>query len=310
MARFRAPAVVLLRRAQLMLMLAALIPTVLMTAIGIVMLSIGGGLDNIVLGLLLLAFCTTAITGYILGSIFVSRGASQARFQNDFLSSVSHELRTPLTSISMFIEALRDKRLTDPQEHESCLELLAREVQRLGALVEQLLDLTRMESGQVTLRREAVMVSDIIEDALVSFNAASLTERMPVDIEHDEPDVALVGDRETLARAVSNLLVNAWKYSDPDDRRIRLVVEAHDRHVDIAVIDNGHGIPRQEQRQVFERFARGRRAIDGEQTGSGLGLAMVRAIIRAHRGKIELRSRVGEGSEFRIRLRRAREVKA
>jgi signal transduction histidine kinase len=309
MARFRAPAVVLLRRAQLMLMLAALIPTVLMTAIGIVMLAIGGGLDNIVLGLLLLAFCTTAITGYILGSIFVSRGASQARFQNDFLSSVSHELRTPLTSISMFIEALRDKRLTDPEEHESCLELLAREVQRLGALVEQLLELTRMESGQVTLPRETVRVSDIIEDALVSFDAASLTERMPVEIEHDDPDLALVGDRETLARAVSNLLVNAWKYSDPDDRRIRLVVEAHDRHIDISVIDNGHGIPRQEQGQVFERFARGRRAIDGLQTGSGLGLAMVRAIIRAHRGKIELRSRVGDGSEFRIRLRRAREVK-
>jgi signal transduction histidine kinase len=309
MARFRPPAVVLLRRAQLMLMLAALIPTVLMTAIGIVMLAIGGGLDNIVLGLLLLAFCTTAITGYILGSIFVSRGASQARFQNDFLSSVSHELRTPLTSISMFIEALRDKRLTDPQEHESCLELLAREVQRLGALVEQLLELTRMESGQVTLMREPVPVSDIIEDAMVSFNAASLTERMQVDIEHDDPDLAIVGDRETLARAVSNLLVNAWKYSDPDDRRIRLIVESHDRHIDISVIDNGHGIPRQEQRQVFERFARGRRAIDGQQTGSGLGLAMVRAIIRAHRGKIELRSRVGEGSEFRIRLRRAPEVK-
>ena len=103
LARFRAPAIVHLQRAQMTLMLATLVPTVLMLALGIVMLAVGSGSVNLVSGLLLLAFCTTSLTGYILGSIFVSRGASLAKVQNDFLSSVSHELRTPLTSIRLFI---------------------------------------------------------------------------------------------------------------------------------------------------------------------------------------------------------------
>ena len=307
MARFRTPANVLLRRAQLILMLVTLLPTVMVTGLGIAILAGGGGSRSIVIGLLVIVFCTTALTGYILSSIFVSRGASQARFQNDFLNSVSHELRTPLTSISMFIEALGNDRLTDEDEKRQCLELLSKEVLRLGELVERLLSLSRIEAGQSMLQREPVKASELIDDSISAFEAATLGDRVAIAVELKEPDkLTIRGDRAALAQALTNLLVNAWKYTDPSNREISITAEADDKFVEIAVIDNGHGIPRAEHKRIFERFERGKAAIDGTQPGSGLGLAIVRAVMRAHRGKIEVRSRPGEGSEFRLRLRRWR----
>ena len=108
------PANLQLRRAQLVLALAALVPTILMTALGIVLLIIGeGSATTLVAGVLVLTFCTSIITGYILGSIFVNKGATLARVQNDFVSAVSHELRTPVTSIRLLLESLKDNRLAD-----------------------------------------------------------------------------------------------------------------------------------------------------------------------------------------------------
>src|SRR5262245_18304289 len=138
--RFRPPANVFLRRAQLILMLATLVPTVALTALGIVLLAVGKSSSGLVIvgGVLAIAFTTSAITGYILGSIFISRGASETRVQTDFLSSVSHELRTPLTSMRMFIETLKDGRVTDPEEQKKCLAIVHEELARLDTLVGRL----------------------------------------------------------------------------------------------------------------------------------------------------------------------------
>jgi two-component system, OmpR family, phosphate regulon sensor histidine kinase PhoR len=304
--RFRAPASVLLRRAQLTLMLAALIPTVLMTLIGIVLLILGTGSVTLVTGILVLALCTSSITGYVLGSILVSRGASLARVQNDFLSSVSHELRTPLTSIRMFIETLRDDRLTDPEQKDQCLQLLEREVKRLEELVNRLLELSRMETGRHLFERQPVDLADVIDDALAAFDAATVPARIPVETDI-APDLIVTGDRATLAQAVANLLINAWKYTAAEGRQI--AVRAHrlgDRHIVLAVEDNGPGIPWSEQRHIFEKFERGRKALDSNTGGVGLGLAVVRAIASAHRGRVEVRSRTGHGAQFRLVLPRRR----
>ncbi len=303
--KFRAPASILLRRAQLTLMLATLVPTVLMTALGIVMLAVGSGSVNLVAGVLLLAFCTTSLTGYILGSIFVSRGASLARVQNDFLSSVSHELRTPLTSIRMFIETLRDRRLSDPEQRQ-CLDLLHREVQRLDGLVDRVMQLSRIEGGGHAFEQKRLVLADVVRDALLAFEAATLAQPTAVEVRLDEA-VEVLGDREALALAVTNLLMNAYKYSPADARRIRVeVVAISEKEAELNVLDNGVGVPRDEQQRIFEHFERGRSAIDGRTSGSGLGLAIVRAIAEAHHGKVELRSREGLGAQFRIRLKRLR----
>jgi two-component system phosphate regulon sensor histidine kinase PhoR len=303
--RFRAPANVQLRAAQLILMLATLVPTVLMTALAIVLLAIGSdSVGLLVTGILVLAFCATSITGYILGTIFVQRGASMARVQSDFLSSVSHELRTPLTSIRMFIETLRDDRLTDPGDKHQCLALLQREVHRLDGLVERLIELSRMETGKHSFERKPVRLDDVVHDALAAFDAGTLPSRVPVEVAM-EPDLCVIGDRATLAQALLNLLNNAWKYTATNDKQIRLHMHPlGGRHIEIRVEDNGIGIPRDEQKHIFGKFERGKHAIERRTDGVGLGLATVRAIVRAHKGKIEVRSRPGSGSEFRIRLRR------
>ena len=302
--RFRAPAVIQLRRAQLTLIFVALIPTILITATGVVLLALRPDTSGLVAGILVLAFCTTSLTGYILGSIFVSRGATVARFQHDFLSSVSHELRTPLTSISMFIETLRDERLTDPAEKEKCLELLDQEIARLGGLVERLLELSRLEAaGRQMFETADVRIDDLVNDALMAFYAATMSEKVQVKVDL-EPDLVVRGDKTSLTQALANLLVNAWKHSPSGDKEISLTTRATGKHAEILIADNGPGIPPDEQRRIFDRFERGQAAIDGSTHGSGLGLAIVRAVVRAHRGRIDVRSQPGSGSQFRIRLRR------
>jgi two-component system phosphate regulon sensor histidine kinase PhoR len=298
------PANVQLRRAQLVLILAVLVPTVLMTAVGIVLLAISSReATTVVAGVLVLTFCTTAITGYILGSIFMGRGASLVRVQNDFLSSVSHELRTPLTSIGLFIESLRDGRL-DPSDQKRVLNLLGAEVDRLDMLVGRLMELTRLETGAHVFERARVDVADIVKEALAAFDAATLAAPTKVEVSI-EPGLAITGDRATLVRAVSNLLINAWKYTGAD-KRIGVAARHAGRWIEIVVRDNGQGVTTEEKGEIFEEFARGRRAMESGTPGVGLGLAFVRAIARAHRGKVDVSSRPNEGASFRLRLRGGR----
>jgi len=296
------PANVELRRAQLIFMLVVLIPTILTTLIAIMLLVLGGSYP-IVAGILVLTLCTTGITGYILGTIFVGKGASLVRVQNDFLSSVSHELRTPLTSMRLFMESLRDGRL-DPKQQAEVVVLLGGEIDRLETLVNRLLELSRMETGRHPFARDRIEVSAMIDDAIKSFDAATLSR--PTKIEQQlEPGLTMIGDRATLARAIANLLVNSWKYSD-DDKHIGLIAKGAGRYVEITVRDNGIGIAPGEHRDIFEEFHRAPEARDRGAPGVGLGLAFVRAIARAHKGKVLVASRPGAGSAFTLRLKRGR----
>ncbi len=225
-----------------------------------------------------------------------------ARFQNDFLSSVSHELRTPLTSIGIFIETLRDERLTDPARKKQCLDILDQEVHRLQGLVEKLLRLSKIEAGAHGFSSEPVLVSELIASSIAAFDAASMHDSTTISVVQED-GLYVLGDSQALAQALTNLLVNAWKYTESEDRKISIEAKSYRRFVEFFVRDNGPGIPRDEQRQIFSKFERGRSAIDDHsKRGSGLGLAIVRAIVRAHKGRIDLKSSPDKGSEFRVRL--------
>jgi two-component system phosphate regulon sensor histidine kinase PhoR len=294
------PANLQLRRAQLVLMLAVLVPTVMMTGIGIILLVLGEpSFTTVILGVLVLGLCGSGITGYILVSIFVGKGASLARVQNDFVSSVSHELRTPLTSIRLLIESLRDGRLADT-DRVQVLSLLGRETERLEALVGKVLELSRLESGGHAYNRERVDISTMIEESVAAFDAVTLTRPTPI-ARKIEPGLLTTGDRPMLVRAVLNLLTNAWKYTG-DEKQITIAAHSAGRWIEIIVTDNGRGIERTEQHAIYEQFNRGRAAHDSGAPGVGLGLAFVRAIVRGHRGKLILTSRPGH-TEFRIRLK-------
>ena len=295
------PANMQLRRAQLVLMLAVLLPTIAMSIVGIILLAIGTTATSVVAGILVLTFCTSGITGYILGSIFVGRGAALVRVQNDFVSSVSHELRTPLTSIRLLLESLRTGRLEDA-EKEQVLSLLGRETDRLEALVDRVLELSRLQSSHL-YARDRFAVADVVDDAMAGFDAVTLTKPTKIAIDL-EPGLTVVGDRDTLSRALINLLTNAWKYTG-EDKRIVVGARTAGRRIELTVTDNGIGISKGEQRTIFEQFHRGKAASQSGAPGVGLGLAFVRAIVRGHNGKIDFSSRPGE-TTFRIRLKRRR----
>jgi len=289
----------MLRRAQLTLILAALIPTVLMIAVGIVLLVLSRSATvPIIGGVLVLAFCSTALTGYILGSIFVSRGVSLARVQNDFLSSVSHELRTPMTSMRMFVETLREGKV-DAQERERCLDILDREMRRLDGLVNRLMELSRIESGRHAFKPEAVDVQDIVSEALTAFDAATLGQSATIDVDIEE-GLVLHADRQAMALALSNLFTNAWKYAGGSDGAISVTARRRGKKVELAVSDRGPGISREERRVIFDKFERGRNA-SAEKPGTGLGLAVVKAIMTAHKGSVEVESS-NRGSRFTLVL--------
>jgi two-component system phosphate regulon sensor histidine kinase PhoR len=285
-------------------MLVALLPTVMMSIVGIVLVVTDtGSTHSVVAGVLVLSFCTSGITGYILGSIFLGKGASLVRVQNDFVSAVSHELRTPVTSIRLLLESLRDGRLAD-SDREQVLSLLARETTRLEQLVGRVLELSRLESGAHVYAREHVDVRELVDEAIAAFDAVTLENPTPIEIEL-EPDLAITGDRPTLVRAILNLLTNAWKYTG-ETKRIVIASAAAGRWVELRVRDNGPGIDKAEQRAIYEQFKRGRAAHETGAPGVGLGLAFVRTIVKGQRGKLDFESRPGE-TTFRMRLRRARE---
>jgi len=296
------PAIIQLRRAQLILMLVVLVPTILMLMLGIVLLAVGSSSVTVFSGVMVLTFCATAVTGYVLVSIFVGKGASLARVQNDFFSSVSHELRTPLTSIRLLLEPLAEGKLTE-DERQQVAKLLSREVARLDSLLVRTLDLSRIQSGRHAFTMAAVPVSELVAEAVAAFDAVTATRPTPITTAI-EPGLIVQGDRETLVRALVNLLVNAWKYSG-DDKQIQLVARGAGRKLELEVTDNGIGIDPAERTELFDGFVRGKAAVDHGAPGVGLGLAIVRAIIRAHKGKVEVMSEPGRGSTFRLVLPRA-----
>lgn len=302
--RRRSPATVFLQRAQLIFMLAALVPTALMAVIGIVLLATRRShAVALVSGILVLVFCAMALLGYVLGSIFVSRGANLASIQNDFLSAVSHEVRTPLTSIRMFIDTLREDRVSDPDEKRRCLTLVHQELTRLDTLVTRLIQLSRLESRSVLFEHTEVDVRALVDEALTGFRALDLTDE--VDLRIDVPAGLVVrGDRSALVQALVNLLANAHKYTRPEDKVIEVRAEGDSRRVSISVTDNGYGITPEEQKTIFDKFKRGTAATRAPTIGTGLGLAIVRATVEAHGGEISVSSELHKMSRFCIALPR------
>jgi two-component system phosphate regulon sensor histidine kinase PhoR len=292
-----------LRRAQVVLMLTVLLPTIMMTVVGIVLLATASGsVPAVVSGVLVLTFCTSGITGYILGAIFVAKGAALARMQNDFAASVSHELRTPLTSIHLLIESLRDGRL-EAIERPQVLSLLARETARLELLVGRVLELSRLQASY-DFARDPIDAAALVDESIAAFDAITLTR--PTQITRQvQPDLVISGDLPTLVSALVNLLTNAWKYTG-SDKQITVIAREAGRWVELAVHDNGVGIDPSEQKAIFEQFHRGRAADASAVPGVGLGLSFVRAIVRGHSGKLDFDSRPGE-TMFRIRLKRRRQ---
>lgn len=277
-----------------------IVPTILLTAVGILLLVLRVPRVNIVMGILVLCFAGAVVTGSVLVWVFVRRQANLSQLQSDFVSKVSHELRTPLTSIRMFTDTLRLRR-GDEELQSRCVEALAKESIRLQTLIDRLLEWGRMESGHRSFIKRETDAGSIIEDAVDSFEPAR--ERRGLDLEiHVASGLPVVhADHDALVDAVVNLLSNAYKYGG-EPRSIVISATQSENGVRISVRDNGAGIERAEHQRIFEKFYRVDDRLARERDGSGLGLAIVEHIVRAHDGQVELESEPGRGSTFSIVL--------
>lgn len=253
-------------------------------------------------GILLLLLATGAALAQ-----FSRRAQRLAEVEMEFVAGVSHELRTPLTVIRTAAFNLRGKVASNPSQVERYGALIQQESERLGAIVEQVLRFASAKAGRVVQDRQPVSIPGLIEATLQS-NKGMLEDSLcevRTEIEPGLPPVS--GDSLALRHALQNLLANAAKYGGAAGKQsvaifARAVPGVKQPEIEIRVTDHGAGIPPEEQKHVFDAFFRGRKAVQDQIHGTGLGLHLVKRIIEAHGGTVSLESEVGAGSTFIVRI--------
>jgi len=249
---------------------------------------------------LFLVLCVTLFGAYFLWRD-VGRELRMAEMRSQFIASVSHELKTPLTAIRIFAETLRMGRPEDSQARAEYLDTIVNESHRLTRLLNNVLDFSKIEKGQRTYRKEPACLSEIINAAVqaTQYPLKQQDFHLNVHLEEELPDISV--DRDAIGQAILNLLSNAMKYSG-ESRQIDLRVQKRAGHAVIEVTDQGIGIDPAQQKRIFEKFYRVPSEENERIPGTGLGLALVFHIVKAHDGYVELRSLLGKGSTFSIYL--------
>ena len=223
-----------------------------------------------------------------------------SRLKDEFLSIASHELRTPVTSIKGYTQLAKTLiRENDLATSEEYLDIALDQIDRMSRLILELLDVSRIETGRLQIRREPISWSTFVRDVVHRHHTAFSDRHFRVDLEGDERVVN--GDRDRLEQVLGNLLENAVKYS-PEGSDISVDVDDRGDHIVTAVSDRGMGIPADELGQVFERFHRGRHVSSTNYGGLGLGLYITKQIVERHGGQIWVESREGQGTTFYFSL--------
>ncbi len=279
----------------------AVVSTVVLSAVGITILVTQRSGWDIASGVLVIIFSLFMLTGMIIGAVALHRSSRERQLQTDFVSKVNHELRTPLASIRLFVDTLEQGDMGE-EERQQCLAAISSETSRLTRLIERLLDWGRMESGRRVYELRPERVDTLVAEALAQMESQIRESGVEVSLELCEPCPAVRADRDALVETLLNLMRNAVKYGGGGGV-IEVRVRVEGKRALIDVIDQGPGIPRGELRRVFDKFYRGSAVRDTSALpGHGLGLAMARHVVKAHRGRVLLESREGEGARFTVDL--------
>ncbi len=224
--------------------------------------------------------------------------------RRDLVANVSHELKTPITAIRAHLENLLDG---VEQPNSQTLEIMLAQSERLGRLVEQLLDLSRLESGEVPLRREPVSLAPLVALVMSEIEVACADREVEVvsDLSDDLPTIE--ADSERVHQVIFNLVDNAVRFT-PEGGEVRIEAHRHNGSVEVSVADTGVGIPADALPRLFERFYRVDPARAREDGGTGIGLAIARSVVEAHGGSIRAESAPGHGSVFTFDLPVSRPV--
>ncbi len=230
----------------------------------------------------------------------VTKEMALARLKSDFVSNVSHELRTPLSLIRLYAETLEMGRLTSPEKYQEYYRIIRKESERLTALINNILDFSRIEAGRKEYDFRETDMSELVHNTLDSYRYQLEQSGFQFEEKIDEVPSMRV-DREAMARSLLNLVNNALKYSQ-DRKYIGVNLYRDNGSVKLEVVDQGIGIPQQEQQKIFEKFYRVGDPLVHNTKGSGLGLSLVRHIVQAHGGEVSVDSAPGQGSKFTIVL--------
>lgn len=220
--------------------------------------------------------------------------------RKDFVANVSHELRTPITSVKGFTETLLDGAMDDPLALKEFLEIIQKESDRLQLLIDDLLELSNVEREGFSLQFASVHLNKVIARSLEAVAGNLEQKKMSVHFDLAD-DIVIEGDESRLIQVMVNLLSNAISYS-ANDKTIKVTVDKLETDVLIIVEDEGIGIEATELPRLFERFYRVDRARSRNSGGTGLGLAIVKHLLEAHHGSVDVKSELGVGTTFSIRL--------
>ncbi len=219
--------------------------------------------------------------------------------QKEFVANVSHELRTPLTTIKSYTETLLDGALYETEIAENFLNVINHEADRMTALVQDLLDLSKLDNKQTNMTMETLNLNLLLEDSLEKFKLNIYKKEQKLIYHPADRNYIVMGDVNRIEQVFKNIISNAMKYS-PEETTIEVGIFAHDPYVIVEVQDSGVGIPEDDLPRIFERFYRVDKARSREMGGTGLGLAIAKEIMEYHGGHIEVKSRLNEGSTFSL----------
>ncbi len=219
------------------------------------------------------------------------------RLKNQFVSNVTHELKTPLTSIQLYVQLLREGK---PERQHQYLDVLGSEAARLGRLINDLLDLSRLDQ-RVPRPREQLDLSEVVGAAVATLRLQADACQLTLEFQPPMVSAWIVGNRDQLIQVWINLIGNAIRYT-PAGGRISVQIEAVEQKVVVEVCDTGIGIGVEDQAHIFDRFYRGQQPAVSAVAGTGLGLSICKEIVELHGGAISVQSEIGNGSIFRVTL--------
>jgi len=225
-----------------------------------------------------------------------------AQTRSEFLGNVSHELRTPIFTIQGFLETLLNGAIDDPNVNRRFLKKAINHTYNLDALLNDLIDISMIESGQMRMQPSYFNITKLIESIKDELEPLADEKSIKIKTKFINENIEVFGDKDKLKQVFVNLISNAIKYSESGN--IKIVTETINEKVKISIQDSGLGISDVDLSRIFERFYRVDKARSKEVGGTGLGLAIVKHIVEAHGSKIEVTSKLGKGSTFSFSLRK------
>ena len=251
---------------------------------------------------LMLAAAATAIFGFFSARKAYWQQTQLAESKSNFVAAVSHELRAPIASIQLLVESLERGTVPTEERRQEYFRLISQECRRLGGLIRNVLDFSRIEQGAKSYARELVDVAALLEHTRAVLAPMAASRAVTLKVIWPEKPLTVWGDGQALQQALLNLIDNALKHSPADSTVTVDVTQMDEAWVEFSVRDEGPGIPLAEQQRIFEPFYRLGSELRRETEGAGIGLAIVRHIMAGHGGTVTVHSEPGNGSRFVLRL--------